>query len=224
MQKPCPDSVHTLGSGADSRPEPQVSRDGAERPATRAAYNPCMLHALFSTAQTALVERAALFVNHVIAAEPAAVERLRAHAGCCMELQVDGWPNALPTLPPLCFRVTPAGLVEWCGTESPVAVDLVVRLDASNPARLAAQWARGERPRIDIQGDAQFATDCDWLLAHLRWDAEDDLARLVGAAPARIAAQAGAVLASGLRGAARTVSQWAGRSGDGRGGAEPGAR
>ena len=187
-----------------------------------------MLHALFSTAQTALVERATLFFNHVVAAEPAAVERLRAHAGRCLRLQVDGWPNALPALPPLGFRVTPAGLVEWCGGEPPAGVDLVVRLDASNPARLAAQWVRGERPRIDIQGDAQFATDCDWLLAHLRWDAEDDLARLVGAGPARMAAQAGAVLTSGLRGAARTVSQWAGRSGDGRGdppgGAEPGAR
>ena len=195
-------------------------------PPTRAAYNPCMLHTLFSTAQTALVERATLFFNHVVAAEPAAVERLRMHAGRYMKLQVDGWPNALPSLPPLGFRVTPAGLVEWCGSESPgpPAVDLVVRLDASNPARLAAQWARGERPRIDIQGDAQFATDCDWLLAHLRWDAEDDLARLVGAAPARMAAQAGAVLTSGLRGAARTVSQWAKRSGDGRGSAEPGAR
>ena len=190
-----------------------------------------MIHALFSTAQAGLVERATLFFNHLVAAEPAAVERLRAHAGRYMRLQVDGWPNALPALPPLGFRITPAGLVEWCGSESPEpplsAVDLVVRLDASNPARLAAQWARGERPRIDIQGDAQFATDCDWLLAHLRWDAEDDLARLVGAAPARLAAQAGALLTSGLRGAARTVSQWTGRSGDGRdgrGGAEPGAR
>ena len=190
-----------------------------------------MIQALFSTAQAALVERATLFVNHLVAAEPAAVERLRAHAGRYMRLQVDGWPSALPALPPLGFRITPAGLVEWCGGESPEplsAVDLVVRLDASNPARLAAQWARGERPRIDIQGDAQFATDCDWLLAHLRWDAEDDLARLVGAAPARLAAQAGAVLTRGLRGAARSVSQWAGRFDGGRGdppgGAEPGAR
>ena len=185
-----------------------------------------MIHALFSTAQTALVERATLFFNHVVAAEPAAVERLRPHAGRYMKLQVDGWPNALPALPPLGFRITPAGLVEWCGSESlqPAQVDLVVRLDVSDPARLAAQWARGERPRLDIQGDAQLAADCDWLVAQLRWDAEDDLARFVGAAPARAAARAGGLLASGLSGAARTVSQWTRRSGDGRGSAEPGAR
>ena len=186
-----------------------------------------MLHALFSTAQTALVERATLFFNHVVAAEPTAVERLRAHAGRYMRLQVDGWPNALPALPPLGFRITPAGLVEWCGGEPPAAVDLVVRLDASNPARLAAQWARGERPRIDIQGDAQFATDLNWLIDHLRWDAEDDLARLVGPTPARELARAGAALHSGLRRVASAVSRWTGAPADergARGGAGPGAR
>ena len=184
-----------------------------------------MLHTLFSTAQTAVIERAVLFVNHILAAEPIALQRLHPHAGRCMRLQVDGWPKLLPALPALDFRVTPPGLVEWCGDDAPAAVDLVVAIDASDPARLMARWARGERPRIDIRGDSQFAADCDWLLANLRWDAEDDLARFVGAAPARAAAQAAGVLAGGLRGIAR----WADRPGTGgadgaSGGAKPGTR
>ena len=193
------------------------------------AYNPCMLHTLVSTVRNAVIERAVLFVNHILAAEPAALQRLHPHAERCMRLQVDGWPALLPALPRLDFRVTPAGLVEWCGDDAPAAVDLVVRLDASDPARLVARWARGERPRIDIQGDSQFAADCDWLLANLRWDAEDDLARFVGASPARAAAQAAGVVNSGLRGAARGVARWAdgfdkGGADDASGGAKPGAR
>ena len=188
-----------------------------------------MLHALVSTAQNAVVERAVLFVNHVLAAEPAASQRLQMHAGRCMTLQVDGSPAQLPAQPRLDFRVTPAGLIEWCGGDAPTSVDLVVRLDASDPARLMAAWARGGRPRIDIQGDSQFAADCDWLLANLRWDAEDDLARFVGPAPARAAAQAAGVLHSGLRGVARGVARWADRfdrggADDASVGAKPGAR
>ena len=107
-----------------------------------------MLHALVSTAQSALVERAVLFVNHILAAEPAASQRLQTHAGRCMALQVDGWPALLPALPRLDFRVTPAGLVEWCDGELPASVDLVVRLDASDPARLMAALQPAARLRL----------------------------------------------------------------------------
>ncbi len=181
-----------------------------------------MFHALTSSIQAALVERVALLLNHVLAAEPVATDRLRAHAGRSLQLQLDAWPALLPALPALCFRVTPAGLLEWAGAEPLPDPDLRLRLDASNPARAVAQWASGDMPRVDVQGDAQFAADLSWLMDNLRWDVQDDLARLVGQAPAHQIAGTAKRLADGLRDAVRTLAAgWAARNGVGEPGPAP---
>jgi len=184
-----------------------------------------MLHALTSSLQAAFVERLALLLNHVLAAEPVATERLRAHSGRSVQLRLDGWPALLPPLPDLSFRVTPAGLLEWRGLEPPPdaerAPDLALRLDASNPALAMAQWAAGDRPPVEVQGDAQFAADLSWLMDNLRWDVQDDLARLVGQAPAHEMARVGRRLAGGLRDAVRTLSGWAARPAPGEPGSAP---
>lgn len=177
-----------------------------------------MIHAIISSLQTASIERITLLLNHVLAAEPVAADRLRAHAGHCIRLHLDGWPALLPALPQLAFRITPAGLLEWSGSEPLDGADLSVRLDASNPAQMLAQWAGGARPKVEVQGDAQLATDLSWLMDNLRWDVEDDLARIVGQAPAHELARIGAALAQGLRDAVRTLSGWTA----GRGPSEPG--
>jgi len=40
---------------------------------------------------------------------------------------MQGWPALLPPPPALAFRVTPAGLLEWCGGEqAPADADLRV--------------------------------------------------------------------------------------------------
>jgi ubiquinone biosynthesis protein UbiJ len=69
-----------------------------------------------------------------------------------------------------------------------------------------AQAMGGTRPKVDIAGDAAFATDLNWLFDNLRWDVQDDLAGVVGAAPAREIARVSAGIAAGLREAARTLS------------------
>jgi ubiquinone biosynthesis protein UbiJ len=91
-------------------------------------------------------------------------------------------------------------------------VDLQLRLDAANPALLLARIAAGEQPRVDVQGDAQFAADLSWLMDNLRWDVQDDLERLVGPAPAHEIARIGRLLASGLRHDLRTLSGLAART------------
>ncbi len=196
------------------RPLRALLLDGARR---AGAYNPCMFHALTSSMKVALAERLTLLLNHVLMAEPAAGERLRAHGGRSLRLQLEGWPSLLPALPELSFRVTPAGLVEWCGLEPPPEPELTLRLDASNPALSMAQWAAGERPHVDIQGDAQFAADLSWLIDNLRWDVQDDLARIVGQGPAHEIARLGAQLARGLREALRTLTGRAARADPGPG-------
>jgi ubiquinone biosynthesis protein UbiJ len=165
-----------------------------------------MFHSLNSLLGRAAIERLTLIVNHVLASEPVAMQRLQPHAGRCIQLRFDGWPALLPPLPPTAFRVTPAGLVEWCEDELPAAPDLRVGIDASNPALAMAQALAGTRPKVEVSGDAAFATDLNWLFDNLRWDVQDDLARVVGQAPAREIARVAGGIATGLREAVRTLS------------------
>ena len=147
-----------------------------------------MFQALHASLTPALMERLVLLVNHVVSAEPVALERLRPHAGRVLRIELDGWPRALPAPPALVFRITPAGLVEWCA-ESPATTDLRLTVDASNPAAFALQ----------ALADAQFAADVDWLTKNLRWDPAADLEPLVGPAVAHEVTRFGSMLVRALR-------------------------
>jgi ubiquinone biosynthesis accessory factor UbiJ len=147
----------------------------------------------------ALAERLTLLLNHVLAAEPVAADRLRAHSGAVLALTLQNWPGLLPPPPALAWRVTPAGLLDWCGTEPPAAPTLRVSLDAGNPALLLAQSLAGEQPKVQIEGDAQLAGDVNWLLQNLRWDVAADLERLFGPAVAGTLHQLGRMLSRGLQ-------------------------
>ena len=170
-----------------------------------------MFNNLDSLLGKAVIDRLTLLANHVIAAEPAAVERLLPHAGRCMRLQFDGWPTVLPPLPATAFRITPAGLVEACDEAAADVPDLRVVIDASNPARAFAEALGGTRPRVEIAGDAAFATDLHWLFDHLRWDVQDDLSRIVGTVPARELSRIAGGIANGMRKAAATLGGWVAR-------------
>ena len=142
-----------------------------------------MLEAMKALAERSVMERLVLLINHVIAAEPAALERLRPHADRTMQIELSGWPSLLPAVGPFAFRVSPAGLVEWLADGEPLPPDLRVAIDAANPALALTRLVAGERPEITVSGDAAFASDVDWLIDNLRWDMQDDLARLVGDGP-----------------------------------------
>jgi ubiquinone biosynthesis protein UbiJ len=174
-----------------------------------------MLNAITSSLGSAAMERVTLLLNHVLAAETVATDRLKPHAGRSIQLVWSGWPSLLPAPPVVAFTVTPAGLLEWCGGTAPVAPELRITLDASNPARLATQWLAGERPTIGIEGDAAFAGDVSWLIENLRWDIEDDLAQVIGKGPAHQLAKAGALLAKGFNAAVRAVQDLAVRGAGG---------
>ena len=174
-----------------------------------------MLHRIQKAFAAEALERSTLLVNHVLASEPVAGQRLKPHVGRRVRLQLDGWPGMLPPLPELTFRITPAALVEWCGDEpaAPLAepVDLQIRMDVSNPGKAFMQALAGERPRVDVAGDAAFASDVNWLFDNLRWDIEDDLAKIVGPAVAHEMARVSRGIANGLRDAVNTVAGLAAR-------------
>jgi ubiquinone biosynthesis protein UbiJ len=153
----------------------------------------------------AVIDRLTLLLNHVLSSEPIAMYRLRPHAGRCIEITLVDLPARLPAPPVLVFRVTPAGLLESCAARPAEGVDLQLRLDASNPFRLVAQGLLGERPRLELQGNAELATELNWLVDNLRWDVEDDLARVVGHGWAHQIAGVASTLAAALRGAVRRL-------------------
>lgn len=159
-----------------------------------------MLQTARSVVLPAALQRLTLLVNHVLAAEPAAMQRLLPHSGKCLRVELTDWPSLLPVPPVLAFRVTPAGLLESSDSERAAGdADLQLRIAAPNPALLMLRLAAGDRPAVEVQGDAQFAADVNWLAENLRWDLEGDLARVIGPLPARQAAALGSALAAGLR-------------------------
>jgi ubiquinone biosynthesis protein UbiJ len=169
------------------------------------AYNLRMFEDLQASLGAAAMTRLTLLANHVLHGEATATERLRAHTGRCIAFELRRWPALLPPPAPLVFRITPAGLLEWCGDAPPAQIDLRAGIDASNPALLFVQGLAGERPNVDVQGDAALATDVSWLVENLRWDIEDDLERVLGPLPARQIARLAALFAQGLRSALHVI-------------------
>jgi ubiquinone biosynthesis protein UbiJ len=143
-----------------------------------------MIQTLNALLAPALMERLTLVVNHVLSSEPQAMARLLPHRGRLLRLELQGWPALLPPPPVLAFRVTPAGLVEWCPGDD-LTPELRVKVNAANPAALALDVVAGRQPPVDIEGDAQLATDVDWLLKNLRWDVAADPTRRAASGCAR---------------------------------------
>lgn len=130
-------------------------------------------------------ERLLLALNHVLAAEPAAAARLGRHAGSRLTVV---W--VLPSTPwaersagarqewEWRLAVSAAGLLEDpCGSTD---VGLRVEVDLADPAAWLPALAAGRRPPMRIEGDAAFAADMAWVIDNLRWDAGEDLSRLIG--------------------------------------------
>lgn len=167
-----------------------------------------------------VVERAVLLANHVLHAEPAACARLRAHAGKLVMLRVatPAWPLPLGRGAAAeggqwtqALRITGAGLFEAdAGDPDPMGApaDLHVAVDLSRPLGTLQDLLGGQRPALRIEGDAALATDVAWLKDNLRWDFEEDLARLFGDAWAHeTVARAGAA----VQGAQSALAGWLGR-------------
>ncbi len=158
-------------------------------------------------------QRLLLLLNHVLASEPVAAQRLSAHAGKRLRVTPDGWPRVLqgllPAPPPLEMLITPAGLLELATPPDSApppqacAPDLEVVLDSRNPVELFAGLFGGPTPPMRLVGQAQLAADVNWLAENLRWDLAADLERVFGPVPAAQLQAWGRALAQALRGAAR---------------------
>ncbi|WP_313312098.1 hypothetical protein [Pulveribacter sp.] len=145
--------------------------------------------------------RAVLFLNHVLMQEREAMDRLARQAGRTAHVQ---WRNFFMTL-----QLTPAGLLDLAPEGA--QPDLRLQVFEASPLSLARSALAGERPSIRIEGDVQLAADINWVVDNVRWDVEDDLARVIGDAPARAVASVAERVAAALR---RFVGARMGGAGD----------
>lgn len=134
-------------------------------------------------------QRLVLFLNHVLLQEKQAQDRLLRQKGRVVHLR---WGLFAMDL-----VVTPAGLADRSPAFS--TPDLVLSVAAESPWVAVQSVLAGKAPPVKIEGDVQLAADIGWLAENLRWDAEEDLSRLIGDAPAHALADAGRRLATGLR-------------------------
>ena len=118
-------------------------------------------------------------LNHLVAGESWASERLRGFAG--QQVMIAGGPF------PVHLGVTGEGLFEVSGSAGEPAVTITLPVDF--PARLLLD-RDGLFAAAKLAGSADFAETLAFVFRNLRWDAEDDLAGWVGDIPARRLLQA----------------------------------
>jgi ubiquinone biosynthesis protein UbiJ len=118
-----------------------------------------------------MIERGAVAgLNHLLAQQPWAAERLRTFAGQSVEFRC-------PPFPDLRLRILDDGLLDPARGEA--ASTLVVKL---KPGALPFLLARDEAvlKEVEIEGSADLASTVQYLFRHLFWDLEEDLSRFFG--------------------------------------------
>jgi ubiquinone biosynthesis protein UbiJ len=108
-------------------------------------------------------------LNHLLQGAGWARERLKPFAGRQAGI---GMPPFLLTI-----SVTPAGLFELAPQGAPT--DVTIGLPPDTPF-LLPQGLDKVMAGARVEGNAEFATELSFVFRHLRWDAEEDLARVVG--------------------------------------------
>ena len=129
-------------------------------------------------------QRMVLFLNHVLMQEKEAMDRLVRQRGRVARVQWRSYSMALLVTPAGLFNLAPEG----------AAPDLQLHVTEASPLAL-----RGDKPAIRIEGDVQLAAEINWLVDHVRWDLEEDVARLIGDAPAHTLGKVARKAAQALR-------------------------
>lgn len=123
--------------------------------------------------------RMVLLLNHVLMQEPEAMSRLKRQKGRLARVKWGVFAIEL--------IVTPAGLLDLA--QPGATPDLSIFVTEESATGAARAWLGGNKPSTRIEGDVLLAAEVNWLVDHVRWDLEEDLARLLGDAPAHAVAQ-----------------------------------
>ncbi|MBU3576433.1 SCP2 domain-containing protein [Polynucleobacter sp. UK-Kesae-W10] len=137
-----------------------------------------------SSSHTIAASAACRGINHVLKNEPWACAELAKHQGKTVLLQIP--------VGKLCFEIKPSGSLGVLKDLEAPSLALEVSAKAlsdlmASPGNLKEQAFKA----VKITGDADLAQLIGRLAGQLRWEYEEDLARLVGDAPAHFAVQQG---------------------------------
>lgn len=108
-------------------------------------------------------------INHLLAREPWAREKLSRHAG-----KVAFFDTGVLSIR---LEATADGMIETAAPDAPQNVTIRVKL---SDVPLILQHREHAFSYVQIEGDADFANTISQLSETLRWEAEEDLAKLAG--------------------------------------------
>jgi ubiquinone biosynthesis protein UbiJ len=131
---------------------------------------------------------AILGLNHLVRGESWAQERLRQHAGARLVVEA-GW---------LRFRLSidEHGLFQESDATTPPDVTLTLPAESA----IGATFDREKLfAAVKLGGSAEVAESLAFVFRNLKWDAEGDLAGIVGDIPARRLAMFGQAAATGIQ-------------------------
>jgi ubiquinone biosynthesis protein UbiJ len=132
-------------------------------------------------------------LNHLLGHAGWAHQQLSAFAGRQARFDMPPWQ--------LAFAVSGDGLFEPVGEGD---IDVTVTLPADTPL-IALQGIDRAMAGAHVTGNAEFATALSFVLKNLRWDAEEDLSRVVGDVAAHRVVDGATRLLSWQREAARNL-------------------
>ncbi len=135
-------------------------------------------------------------VNHLLAAEPWAQAKLAGHAGKLV--RVDTGAAAFS------FRIAPDGSLLSADADEPATV--VIRMKLADLPMMAQHRERAFS-YVQIEGDAEFAAAISQVAQSVRWEAEEDLSRLVGDIAAQRLVQAGKGITAAAQTAHRKITE-----------------
>ncbi|WP_345812848.1 SCP2 sterol-binding domain-containing protein [Paraburkholderia sp. PREW-6R] len=115
-------------------------------------------------------------VNHLLARESWARERLAPYAGKTARLSC---PPVVLTL-----LVQPDGYLSAVGESEARQVDVTITVPSEALPAFVQGGQAAVMKHVKIEGDAEFATTIAKLAEHLRWEPEEDLAKFIGDGPA----------------------------------------
>ncbi len=118
-------------------------------------------------------------LNHLLESEPWARERLVPFAGEGLEVRA-------PPLPPLRFTIATDGRLAAGRPEAAPQPKSSLVITAGPDALAAALKGEEHLLRaVEVAGNARLASEVMFLFRHLRWDYEEDVAKVVGDVAAR---------------------------------------
>jgi len=135
-------------------------------------------------------------LNHLIQVEPWAQARLRVHSGA--QVRIDAGPFVLN------LEIDERGL--FLVSETGLEPDVSITLPSDLPVRLLID-NRNLFSSVKLGGAADIAESLAFVLRNLRWDAEADLAQLLGDIPARRLARLAKALALAIQNVVGRVAQ-----------------